>query len=105
MLAIAARYRGRTLDGSSRCSLGIGHSAVMACGWLRSSEAAHSSVEWACTIPRAGRNRRLRGHSPVRTGDGVTPAERLGERFERNLIVRGHEVRLYAIERGHWRVD
>ena len=32
-------------------------------------------------------------------------AERLGERFERNLIVRGHEVSLYAIERRHWRVD
>ena len=26
-------------------------------------------------------------------------AERLGERFERNLVVRGHEVSLYAIER------
>ena len=32
-------------------------------------------------------------------------AERLGERFERNLIVRGHEVSLYAIERRHWRLD
>jgi RimJ/RimL family protein N-acetyltransferase len=31
-------------------------------------------------------------------------AERLGERFERNLIARGHEVSLYAIERRHWRV-
>jgi RimJ/RimL family protein N-acetyltransferase len=26
-------------------------------------------------------------------------AERLGERFERNLVVRGHEVSLYAVER------
>ena len=28
-------------------------------------------------------------------------AERLGERFERNLVVRGHEVSLYAVERGN----
>jgi RimJ/RimL family protein N-acetyltransferase len=32
-------------------------------------------------------------------------AERLGERFERKLFVRGHEVSLYAIERRHWRAD
>jgi RimJ/RimL family protein N-acetyltransferase len=31
-------------------------------------------------------------------------AERLGERFERNLVLRGHEVRLYAIDRSDWRV-
>src|SRR5262249_49874036 len=53
--------------------VGLGHSAGMACGWLRSSEAARSSVEWAFTIPRAGRNPRLRGRSLVLTGDGVTP--------------------------------
>jgi RimJ/RimL family protein N-acetyltransferase len=28
-------------------------------------------------------------------------AGRLGERFERNLVVRGHEVSLYAVERRH----
>ena len=28
-------------------------------------------------------------------------AERLGERFERNIVLRGHEVSLYAIERTH----
>ena len=31
-------------------------------------------------------------------------AERLGERFERNVLVRGHELSLYAIERRHWHV-
>jgi RimJ/RimL family protein N-acetyltransferase len=31
-------------------------------------------------------------------------AERLGERFERNLVVRGHELGLYAIERTHGHV-
>ncbi len=30
-------------------------------------------------------------------------AERLGERFERTLMLRGHEVSLYALERGDWR--
>lgn len=30
-------------------------------------------------------------------------AERLRERFERSLVVRGHEVSLYAVERSHWR--
>jgi len=30
-------------------------------------------------------------------------AERLGEHFERNLVVRGHEVSLYALERQHQR--
>jgi RimJ/RimL family protein N-acetyltransferase len=30
-------------------------------------------------------------------------AERLGERFERHLLLRGHEVSVYAIERAHWR--
>jgi len=29
-------------------------------------------------------------------------AERLGERFERSVLVRGQEVGLYAIERRHW---
>jgi len=29
-------------------------------------------------------------------------AERLGEQFERNLVVRGHEVSLYAVDRRHW---
>jgi RimJ/RimL family protein N-acetyltransferase len=31
-------------------------------------------------------------------------AERLGERFERNIVVRGHELSLYAIESRTWRV-
>jgi RimJ/RimL family protein N-acetyltransferase len=30
-------------------------------------------------------------------------AKRLGERFERHLLLRGHEVSVYAIERAHWR--
>lgn len=30
-------------------------------------------------------------------------AERLGARFERNLVLRGHEVNLYALERSRWR--
>jgi RimJ/RimL family protein N-acetyltransferase len=30
-------------------------------------------------------------------------AERLGERFERDLVIRGHEVKLYAVERARWR--
>jgi len=29
-------------------------------------------------------------------------AVRLGERFERNLVLRSHELCLYAIERGNW---
>jgi RimJ/RimL family protein N-acetyltransferase len=29
-------------------------------------------------------------------------AERLGERFERTLMVRGHEVMLYAMQRAQW---
>jgi RimJ/RimL family protein N-acetyltransferase len=31
-------------------------------------------------------------------------AERLGERFERNIVVRGQELSLYAIESRTWRV-
>ena len=31
-------------------------------------------------------------------------AERLGERFERSLMVRGHELSLYAVERRDHRV-
>lgn len=31
-------------------------------------------------------------------------AERLGERFERGLLVRGHQVGLYALYREHWHV-
>jgi RimJ/RimL family protein N-acetyltransferase len=31
-------------------------------------------------------------------------AERLGERFERNLVLRGHEVALYSLDRQQWRV-
>jgi RimJ/RimL family protein N-acetyltransferase len=30
-------------------------------------------------------------------------AERLGERFERHLLLQGHEVSRYPIERAHWR--
>ena len=30
-------------------------------------------------------------------------AERLGEHFERNLVARGHEVSLYAVEHRQWR--
>jgi Acetyltransferase (GNAT) domain len=31
-------------------------------------------------------------------------AERLGERFERTLEVRGHEIRLYSMDRAQWGV-
>jgi RimJ/RimL family protein N-acetyltransferase len=34
----------------------------------------------------------------------ISLAERLGERYEQNLVVRGHEMSLYAIERRQWRV-
>ena len=34
----------------------------------------------------------------------ISLSERLGERYEQNLVVRGHEVSLYAIERRQWRV-
>lgn len=53
-------------------------------------------VAWAIARPYWGRGYAF---------EAATAALRIAfdERFERNLIARGHEVSLYAIERRHWR--
>jgi len=59
-------------------------------------EAGTAALRIAFTMLRWPRAVSLIAPSNLRS---IRLAERLGEHFERNLVVRGHEVSLYAIER------
>jgi RimJ/RimL family protein N-acetyltransferase len=80
----------------------VGHWALARPFWGRgyAFEAATAALRFA--FDTLGWSRAISLIAPLNLRS-IRLAERLGERYEQNVVVRGHELSVYAVERRQWR--